>query len=104
MPDSEIVLSEFQHRAEEAIRKLLASLGRTVESRQVLRGVVPFYSPEPQTVLKLQSADFELWLYDDEASFSSVTGGGAVERLDFKSEPELLSKLLQQIEDSLRGK
>lgn len=102
MSDSEIVLSEFQYKAEEALRELLARLGKTIESREVLRGVVPFYTPEPQTVVKLQSGDFELWLYDDEASFSSGTGGGAVERLDFASEPELLTKLMQQIENTLK--
>ena len=103
MPDLEIVLSEFQHTAEEAIRKVLARLGRTTESRQVWRGVIPICSPEPQTVVNLRSADFELWLFDDEASFSSGTGGGTVERLNFTSERELLSNLLQQIEDCLGG-
>jgi hypothetical protein len=94
-------LTAFQRDAEESIRRLLAKLGRSVDSREVLRGVVPFYSPEPQTVVKLQSGDFEVWLYDDEASFSTSAGGGAVERLDFRSEPELLTTLLQQIQVAL---
>ncbi len=97
-------LTAFQRDAEEAIGRLLAQLGRVVDSREILQGVVPFYSREPQTVVKLRAGDFEVWLYDDEASFSAQTGGGAVERLNFKSEPELLATLLQQIESALAKK
>lgn len=98
---SDAPLTGFQRDAEAAVRGLLARFGRVVESRDILRGVVPFYSPEPQTVVKLISGDLEVWLYDDEASFSSACGGGAVERLDFRSEPALLSTLIQQIEAAL---
>ncbi len=101
MQNADPVLTGFQRTAEQAITSLLLRLGRKIDSRDVLRGVVPFFSKDPQTVLKLSSADFEVWLYDDEASFSARAGGGAVERLDFKSEPEVLDRLLEQIEAAL---
>lgn len=101
MQNAKPVLTEFQLTAEQEINALLLRLGRRAESREVLSGVVPFFSNSPQTVLTLISGDFQVWLYDDEASFSAQAGGGAVERLDFRSEPDLLVKLLEKLQAAL---
>jgi hypothetical protein len=101
MPSQEPSLTEFQQTAEHSIAAILSRAGRRLDSREILQGVVPFFSKDPQTVLKLRSGDFEVWLYDDEASFSAGAGGGAVERLDFSSDSEALDSLLRKIELAL---
>ncbi len=53
-------LTAFQQNAENEITDLLRHAGRQIEVREVLEGVVPFVSKEPQTVVKLDAGDLSI--------------------------------------------
>lgn len=98
---NETLLTPFQKRAERRLRSLLEAHGRTFDSRQILAGTVPFYSAEEQVVLKVSSKDLEVWILDNEASFSATERRGGFERADFDSEEDLLVTLLHEVEKLL---
>ena len=101
---SETSLTPFQVSVEGRVRSLLQRLGKVVTEREIRAGTAPFYSKDEQTAVKLSSEDLEVWLFDDEASFSGPNGGGRFERDDFSSQDELANALLARLEAVLSGK
>lgn len=94
-------LTPFQVEAESRVVELLAELGRPVAEREVLVGILPYYSRDEQMVVKLTAADLQVWLLDNEASFSSARGGGGFEREDYADTDALLGALLQSLRERL---
>jgi len=90
-------LTTFQINAESAISSLLRERGKSVAKREVYEGMVPFYSTALQRYVKLTVDGLEVWLFDNEASFSGPLGRGEFERQDYESEGELLQALLRQL-------
>lgn len=58
---------------------------------------MPFYSKDPQTVVKLVASDITCWIFDDGASYTSAAGGGSLECEDFNAEADLIDELLRQL-------
>lgn len=100
---TEVALTDFQVTAEQSINALLEQHGRQIETRDVLTGVIPVYSAESQTVVKLVSGDFECWIFDDEVSYSSARGGGGFEREDYSSSDELLADVLKRVRGAIES-
>jgi hypothetical protein len=94
---NETLLTAFQRDAESGIRALLEGRGKAVLDREIYEGVVPFYSPEMQRYVKLLVEGLEVWLFDNEASFSGPAGSGEFERADYASEAELMEALLEDL-------
>ena len=94
-------LTRFQHSAERALTDLLAELGRQIDSREVLRGTIPFFSKESQTALRLTSRDLEVMLYDDEATFKTGKASAGFERADFSSQDDLLAEMIARLRKAL---
>jgi len=91
------LLTAFQRNAESGIRKLIHERGGAVTDREIYEGIVPFYSPEMQRYVKLTIGGLEIWLFDNEASFSGPEGSGEFERYDYKSEEDLTAALLDRL-------
>lgn len=94
-------LSSLQERCEIRVLDFLQLHGRRIDERDVFEALVPFYSPRVITVLKLKSGDIELWVYDDEISFTARTGGGGFEFCDYGSVEVMLDALLSAVEKAL---
>jgi len=99
MEDTE--LTEFQTRMQEQVRQLLAQHGREAESQEVLRADVPFYSKDTEIAVKVLAGDIEVWLYDDEASYSLRGNSRIFERDDFGSPTELAEAFLSALGEAL---
>jgi len=94
-------LTEFQTTAEQRINALLQQYGREIGTREVRTGVLPAYSAESQTAVKLVAGDFECWIFDNELSYSSARGGGGFESEDYASGDELLTDALKKIQGAI---
>lgn len=93
--------TQFQGLAERKVEEFLAREGRSIDRREILSGVVPFYSSDQQTALKLSAGELTCWLFDDEASFTIGDRGGGVERADYDVDEELLDAYIQKITQAL---
>ena len=89
-------LTDFQQAAEEEVIRALAAHGRAAPMRELLTGVVPFYSTAPQTVVKLSSGDVTVWVFDSEISYTIGPRTGGLEREDYASEHQLLADFVHQ--------
>ncbi|HQW65392.1 MAG TPA: hypothetical protein PLJ23_00040 [Gemmatimonadales bacterium] len=94
-------LSLLQEHCESRLSELLQRIGRHLDERELYEALVPFYSPKPFNVLKLRSEDIEVWVYDDEVSFSAREGGRGFELRDYKSVEDLLDAVFLAIEKAL---
>lgn len=102
---SEPKLTAFQNRTEERVRRLLEQHGRQLDAREVIEADVPFYSDNPEIAVKIVAGDLEIWLYDDEASYSIAGQGQILEKPDYDNQDQLAETLLLQLAEVLsRGK
>lgn len=99
MADTE--LTEFQTRTQSRVRQVLARHNRTVESQEVFRGKVPFYSKDPVVAVKMLGGGVEVWLFDDDVSYSFRGHSRIFENSDFGSPDELADAFLSALEASL---
>lgn len=93
-------LTSFQMTAESRILDLLGSVGRPVRERKAMRGQMP-HMRMPETALKLVADGVEIWLYEDEATFSTATQDERFEREDYEDETALLGAFIRQLSRTL---
>lgn len=89
-------LTSFQITAESRIHDLLSMVGRSVRDRKVRWGQFPSF-PGPETLLELVVDGVEIYLYEDEAMFSTATQDERFEREDYEDETALLEALIQHL-------
>lgn len=89
-------LTSFQTTAESRIIDLLSRAGRSVRERKVMRGQMP-HMRVPETALKLVADGVEIWLYEDEATFSTATQDERFEREDYEDETAVLDALIEHL-------
>ena len=91
-------LTSFQTETVQAVMAMLTARGRQAD-REVRQGVVPFYSQQPVTSVRLQSGELEIWIFEEDATFRSGGRGGTYERPDFESEEALRKALVADLEE-----
>lgn len=94
-------LTALQEEVENRLSTLLSRHDRSVDSREVLEAQVPFYSKQPFGVLKIKSQDLEVWIYDNELSFTSRSGGGGLELAGYRNREDFVEAVLAKIAAAL---
>lgn len=92
----EPTLTSFQATAESRILDLLSKVGHSVRERKVRWGKFPTM-PGPETLLQLVVDGVEIYVYEDEAMFSTATRDERFEREDYEDETALLEALIQHL-------
>jgi len=95
-------LTAFQKEGEERVSQVLEAAGLTVRHRRVMTGQMP-HMTAPETALMLAADRVEIWLYGDEATFSTTNDDCRYERPDYSSEDDLLVAFLTDLQRALAG-
>lgn len=98
---AKVELTEFQTHAQVEVQQLLTRRNRVIESQEVFRADVPFYSKDVEIAIKIVAGDVEIWLYDNEASYSFHGDSKIFERSDFDSLDELTEAFLSALNMAL---
>lgn len=93
-------MTQFQIEAEKKIAELLAAAGLQVRDRRVITAQMP-HMTGPETAVKLHADGVEIWLYSDEATFSTRTHDKRYERDDYATRDGLLAALLAELSGAL---
>ncbi len=88
----------FQRLAAAKVQEVLTSRGISIAGRGAATARLPHMS-ESETVVKIVTEDGgQIWLYEDEATFSKGTLDRRFERADYGSSDALLRALLDAID------
>lgn len=87
----------FQRVAETKVQEVLASRGVAIAERVVAKARLP-HMTDSELVIKLVTEDgAQIWLYEDEATFSEGPADHRFEHADYRSSEDLLRALIETI-------
>lgn len=93
-------LTAFQRLAEERIREVATAADLTITERRAMTGQMPHMRQE-ETAVKILFDGVQVWLYEDEATFSHGQEDRRFERADYESQEDLLNALIAELRESL---
>lgn len=93
-------ITQFQMEAERKVAAVRAVAGVKIQERRVVTTQMP-HMPALETAVKLRADGVEVWLYADEATFSTAKHDKRYERADYPSKDSLLASLLVELNGAL---
>ena len=89
-------LTMFQMKGEHRVKQLVEATGLPPVERRALTAQMP-HMTAPETAVVLKSDGVEIWLYSDEATFSTPNDDWRYERPDYATEDELLDAFISAL-------
>jgi hypothetical protein len=97
-------LTSFQERVESRVRALFSDAGLAVQTREVLTAEVPFYSKRSEVAVKIVANGVEVWVYDDEASFSVRGTARVYEKPDYHDSDALTDAFMAELGEAIASR